>query len=57
MQPFSTSGPVMGPAMPANASVQAADEAALQELAGRTEDHAEGVAAFLEKRPPTWTGR
>ena len=27
-------------------------EAALQELAGRTEDHAEGVAAFAEKRDP-----
>ena len=32
-------------------------EAALQELAGRSEDHAEGVAAFGEKRDPRVTGR
>ena len=32
-------------------------EAALQELAGRTQDHAEGVAAFAEKREPRFNGR
>lgn len=32
-------------------------EAALQELAGRTEDHAEGVAAFGDKRDPVFKGR
>jgi 2-(1,2-epoxy-1,2-dihydrophenyl)acetyl-CoA isomerase len=32
-------------------------EADLQALAGRTDDHAEGVAAFGEKRDPQFTGR
>lgn len=32
-------------------------EAALQELAGRTADHAEGVAAFSGKREPRFIGR
>jgi 2-(1,2-epoxy-1,2-dihydrophenyl)acetyl-CoA isomerase len=33
------------------------NEAALQALAGRTDDHAEGVAAFTEKREPRFGGR
>ena len=31
-------------------------EAHIQDLAGRTDDHREGMSAFLEKRPPTFTG-
>jgi 2-(1,2-epoxy-1,2-dihydrophenyl)acetyl-CoA isomerase len=32
-------------------------EAYLQELAGRSSDYDEGVRAFLEKRPPVFTGK
>lgn len=32
-------------------------EAMLQTTAGRTQDHREGVAAFIEKRSPTFTGK
>ena len=32
-------------------------EASLQEIAGRSEDIAEGVKAFIEKRTPTYKGK
>lgn len=38
-------------------AAQLALEAALQDRAGRSRDHEEGVAAFLEKRAPRFEGR
>jgi len=32
-------------------------EASLQEIAGRSDDFQEGVKAFMEKRPPAYTGK
>ena len=32
-------------------------EAMMQEVAAQTSDHKEGVAAFIEKRPPKFEGR
>lgn len=59
-------GPTQSIAMIRKLSWQAADdtfgeilkaERALQRDAGRTADHAEGVAAFLSKRTPNFTGK
>jgi 2-(1,2-epoxy-1,2-dihydrophenyl)acetyl-CoA isomerase len=36
---------------------QLASEAVLQGIAGSTADHAEGIAAFLDRRPPRFTGK
>ena len=40
----------------ADLAASLAYEAALQDVAGRTDDHAEGLAAFAEKRDPRFTG-
>ena len=48
---------LMNAAEDATLAESLAHEAALQELAGRSEDHAEGVAAFGEKREPRVVGR
>ena len=32
-------------------------EAYIQDIASKTEDHKEGITAFLEKRPAKFTGR
>ncbi len=37
-------------------AIQLDYEAMLQTTAGQTHDHREGIRAFLEKRPPTFTG-
>jgi 2-(1,2-epoxy-1,2-dihydrophenyl)acetyl-CoA isomerase len=41
----------------ADLAASMAYEAALQDAAGRTDDHAEGLAAFAEKRDPRFSGR
>ena len=47
----------MNRAMTSSLDEALAYEARLQEIAGRTEDHREGVTAFLEKRSPQYRGR
>ena len=41
----------------AELSAQLQNEAQLQTVAGRTEDYAEAVKAFVEKRPPSFLGK
>ena len=41
----------------ADLAASMAYEAALQDVAGGTDDHAEGLAAFAEKRDPRFSGR
>jgi 2-(1,2-epoxy-1,2-dihydrophenyl)acetyl-CoA isomerase len=44
-------------AMSTDLETALADEANYQGIVGRSADHAEGLAAFLEKRPPRFTGK
>ena len=44
-------------AMVPNLEMDLAYEAQLQEIAGRSADYDEGVRAFLEKRPPVFSGK
>ncbi|HYM83795.1 MAG TPA: enoyl-CoA hydratase-related protein [Candidatus Dormibacteraeota bacterium] len=46
----------LGRALESTLDEALAYEAALQGIAGRTADHAEGIAAFVEKRPPRFRG-
>jgi 2-(1,2-epoxy-1,2-dihydrophenyl)acetyl-CoA isomerase len=46
----------MNAAWTADLEAQLDYEAMLQTVAGQTKDHREGIAAFLEKRPPKFTG-
>lgn len=48
---------LLGRAEDATLDESLAAEAALQAVAGRSDDHAEGVAAFTEKRDPAFRGR
>jgi len=54
---FALTKRLLAAAEDATLSETLADEAALQDLAGRTQDHAEGVAAYGEKRDPVFRGR
>lgn len=47
----------MNRAMARDLESSLAYEAHMQEIAGQSEDHAEGVAAFLDKRSPRFEGR